>query len=417
MTTSEANTLRINGQRLLDDLYALGQVGQTAEGGVSRPAMSEGDLAGRVWFRERVAQDGFAFRQDGAGNLSAVLACADPDAPTLLIGSHLDTVPNGGRYDGALGVLSGLEVLRTIRNAGIALPFHLEVISFTDEEGSVFALLGSAALAGRLTLDFLRESRGGDERMRDGMARLGITYETILSAARPPESLIGYLEVHPEQGKRLERSGVSIGVVTSIVGIRSLWLGFTGEAAHAGTQPMDERQDALWGASAFVQRARDLVMQHFTPGVMNCGKLTLSPSAFNIVPAQVELALEFRHGTEALLDEMEGALRGLAQAVADEYGLKLAVVVAGRYQPALMDAGLMTQIEQAAERVGVSHTRLISFAGHDAQSTSRVTPSAMFFVPSVNGISHNPHELTHDHDCFNGANVLLHTVLCRAGLT
>jgi N-carbamoyl-L-amino-acid hydrolase len=253
--------------------------------------------------------------------------------------------------------------------------------------------------------------------MQQGMARLGISYDTILNAARDPEKLVGYLEVHPEQGKRLERSKIDVGVVTSIVGIRSLWLGFGGEAAHAGTQPMDERHDALWGASDFVMRARDLVMKRFSPGVMNCGKIGLAPSAFNIVPERVELALEFRHGTDELLDEMEDVLRGLAHEVAAAYGLRLAIVVAGRYEPALMDERLITAIETASAAMGVSHTRLMSFAGHDAQTVSRVTPSAMFFVPSVDGISHNPKEYTHDRDVENGANVLLHAVLGLAQQT
>lgn len=408
---ADTTTLKINAQRLLEDINTLGQIGATPEGGVSRPAMSEADLAGRTWFRDRAAKDRFEFNEDGAGNLSAILKCANPEAKTLLIGSHLDTVPNGGRYDGALGVLSALEVMRTVREAEIELPFHLETISFTDEEGSVFALLGSAAIAGQLTLEYLQESRGGSQQMLEGMARLGLSYDTILAAKRDPEKLVGYLEVHPEQGKRLERGKIDIGVVTSIVGIRSLWLGFAGEAAHAGTQAMDERRDALWGAAAFVLRARDLVMARYSPGVMNCGKLGISPSAFNIVPGSVELALEFRHGTDELLDEMEDVLRALAQDVAAEFGLRLAIVVAGRYEPALMNEGFIRAIETAADTVGVTHTRLMSFAGHDAQTISRAIPSAMFFVPSVDGISHNPKEYTHDRDVENGANVLLHAVL------
>lgn len=408
--------LKINPDRLLNDIQALGTIGATAENGVSRPAMSEVDLAGRAWFQAQAEAEGFTFGQDGVGNLSAVLPASQGDAKTLLIGSHLDTVPNGGRYDGALGVLSALEVLRTIRDAGVTLPFHLEAISFTDEEGSVFALLGSSGLAGQLTLEYLHESRGGEERMREGMARLGLSYDSILGAARNPESLVGYLEVHPEQGKRLEHTKIDIGIVTSIVGIRSLWIGFAGAAAHAGTQPMDERRDALWGASTFVLRARQLVMERFTPGVMNCGKLEVSPSAFNIVPERVELALEFRHGTEDALDEMEDALRKLAHEVAETFELKLAIVQAGRYEPALMEEQFIAAIEAASDEVGLSHIRLMSFAGHDAQSTSKLMPSAMFFVPSVDGISHNPKEYTHDHDVVNGANVLLHTVLKLAGV-
>ena len=291
--------LRINGSRLLKDLEELGRIGGTPDGGVSRPAMSPADVAGREWFRAQAEAAGLDFRRDSAGNLSAVLAAEDPKAPTLLTGSHLDTVPNGGRFDGALGVLAALEAVRTIREAGVSLPVHLEAISFTDEEGEMQDQLGSQALAGTLTAGDLDGPRGGREKLAVGMQRLGITPEGVLAARRDPQELIAFVELHVEQGARLEAAGVDIGVVTSVVGIRSHWLRSVGQAAHAGTTPMDERRDALWGAAAFVGGARELVMKCFSPGVVNCGQIYVRPGAFNIVPAEVHLALELRHGTEA----------------------------------------------------------------------------------------------------------------------
>lgn len=404
--------IRIQAARLLDDLQALARIGATEDGGVSRPAMSEIDLLGRAWFRDRAAQDGFTVQQDGAGNLSAGLRSQRAGAPTLLIGSHLDTVPDGGRYDGALGVLSALEVLRAVRDHHIDLPFHLEAISFTDEEGTILGLFGSLAASGQLTAhDFDQAAaRVGMETLAAGLMRLGITPETALQARRA-DDLLGYVELHIEQGRRLERAGLRIGVVTAIVGIRAFWLHFKGEAAHAGTMPMADRKDALWGAAHFAQRARQVVMEQFTPGVMNCGLAHVSPGAFNIVPDQVRLALEFRHGADADLDHMQTVLLDLAQSVADEYGLTVEAVRAGGHHPAPMDAGLMTAIEAAADALDLSHTRLMSFAGHDAQAMCHIAPSAMLFVPSVAGISHNPREFTRDDDVVNGANVLLHTVL------
>ncbi|MCB9456411.1 MAG: Zn-dependent hydrolase [Anaerolineaceae bacterium] len=407
--------LTINETRFLNDLDALAQIGSTGDGGVSRPALSPQDVAGRDWFRQKVITEGFIFRQDGAGNLSAVLESDNPAAKTLLIGSHLDSVVNGGRFDGALGTLAALETLRTIRDSGRELPFHLEAISFTDEEGTLMGLMGSSALAGTLTQYELEHPRGGREALLVGMARVGINDASVLAAKRDPETTLGYMEVHIEQGTRLEESGTHIGVVTAIVGIRSRWLRINGAAAHAGTMPMDKRRDALWGAAAFVEKARALVMEHYTPGVVNVGRLSLEPGAFNIVPGVAELALEFRHGDAALLDEMEADLTAAAETCARDFGLELTITRLDDKAPAPMDAGLMAAIEGSAESLGLRHTRLMSFAGHDAQSTAQIVPSAMFFVPSVNGVSHNPAEYTIPADCVNGANVLLRAVLAVAG--
>jgi N-carbamoyl-L-amino-acid hydrolase len=403
--------LRINAQRLLDDLEALGEIGRTPQGSVSRPAMSPADVEGRAWFRTRVEAAGLEFRTDGAANLSAVLAADDPVAATLLTGSHLDTVPNGGRYDGALGVLAGLEVLRTVRQAGLSLPVHLEAISFTDEEGELQSLLGSQALAGALTARDLDRPRGGSDKLAAGMRRLGVTRQGMLAARRDPEGLLAFVELHVEQGPRLEAAGIDIGVVTAIVGIRSYWLRFLGQAAHAGTTPMDARADAMWGAAAFVQSARDLVMAHFSPGVVNCGQIQVRPGAFNIVPAEVHLALELRHGSGARLDDMEDALFDLAEELAQAHGLTLERELVAQCIAAPLNEGVMGAIERAASRLSLSHRRLMSFAGHDTQVMSAITPSAMLFVPSVGGTSHNPREFTRPEDVVNGANTLLHTLL------
>lgn len=408
--------LHINASRLLGNLASLAAIGRTPDGGVSRPAFSEADLAGRAWFRRTVEAAGLAFRADGAGNLSAVLPAADPAARTLLAGSHLDSVPNGGRFDGALGVLCALEALQTIREAGLAPPFHLEAISFTDEESTVFGMFGSRALTGQLARSDLESAGQGPESLAVAMARLGLEVEGALSARRDPGTLAGFVEVHIEQGTRLEEQGLQIGVVTAIVGIRQHWLRFEGQAAHAGTTPLDRRADALWGAAAFVERARELVRAQFSPGVVNFGQLRVSPGSFNIVPAEVWLALEFRHGAEETLDRMAAALLALAGDVAREFGLSLSSQPRGGCVAAPLDPLMIEAVEQAATRLGLRHTRLVSFAGHDTQTVSAVAPAVLFFVPSVGGISHNPREFTRDEDVANGANVLLHTLLEICGL-
>lgn len=403
--------LKVNGKRLLTELEQLARIGRTAEGGVSRPAFSAADLEARAWFRRRVQAAGLQFRQDGAGNLSALLPAESEGARTLLVGSHLDSVPNGGRYDGALGVLAALEVLRTVAEAGLPLPVHLEAVSFTDEEGAVLGLLGSQAAAGQLTQEELDRSRGGGEALATGLEKLSLSRSSLLAAGRDPAALLAFVELHIEQGRRLEGSGTDIGVVDSIVGIRSHWLRFRGVAAHAGTMPMAQRQDALWGAAEFVRRAGDRVQNEFHPGVVNCGRISIEPGAFNIVPAEVQLGLEYRHGSNDQLDGMETALLHLAGECAQEFDLGFEAVEAERRAPAPMAESVMTAIEAAADKLALSHSRLMSFAAHDAQAMSSLVPSAMLFVPSVEGISHNPHERSADRDVINGADTLLHTLL------
>lgn len=401
----------INPQRFQALMAQQAAIGGTSQGGLNRPTSSDEELRIRQWFAERAQLAGLEFSADGAGNQSAVLRCPIPDAKTLLIGSHLDSVPNGGRFDGALGVIVGLEVAFALKEAETPLPFHLEIINFTDEEGTLRGLLGSAAMTGRLTADDLANVRGGADALQAGLARLGLTAESVLSAKRDFSDVMGYLEVHIEQGTRLERAGLDIGVVTGIVGVRSYWLTFTGEAAHAGTMPMADRHDALWGAAQVVGQARELVMRDFHPGVVNFGAIQAEPAAFNIVPAKVRMALEFRHGDATILDEMQTSLFTLIHQSAEHYGLGITIDSAGLVPPAPMAEPMVTLIEQAAIRCNLTHTPLMSFAGHDAQSLAGVTPSVMFFVPSVKGISHNPAEYTSPEDCLNAAEVMLQAVL------
>ena len=406
--------IHINEDRLLSDLRDLAQIGATEEGGVHRPALSEADLAGREWFRQNIRKAGLELREDGAGNISAILRSVEPTAQTILIGSHLDTVPNGGRFDGALGVLAALEVLRTLTDSHRSLPCHLEAISFTDEEGNLVPLMGSSAITGRLTRETFMQPRGSIDELNEAMKRAEITIESCLAAQRDLEEILAYLEVHIEQGSRLENASLNVGVVTSIVGIRSFWLEFVGEAAHAGTKAVRERKDALLGAAEFATSARNLVLEKYVPGVVNCGILELNPGAFNIVPALVKLSLEFRHGTVDFLDAMEADFLELAEQCTSKYGLELNLTPVAGIEPAPMHPGVHAAIEGAAEALGLSHTKLMSYAGHDPQSFAHYIPTGMFFVPCLDGISHNPAEFTADEDCVNAANVLLHSALLIA---
>jgi N-carbamoyl-L-amino-acid hydrolase len=409
--TNPWRDLRINAQRMLTAFNELAQIGATEDGGVNRPTFSETHLAARRWFREQIENAGLEFRTDGTGNHSAVLHGKEPDAPTLLLGSHLDSVPNGGRFDGALGVMAALEVLRTIRDAGLDLKVNLEAIDFTDEEGTLVGLLGSAALAGCLQPEALQNPRGGREALLEGMKRAGLSDESILSAARSKESLAGYLELHIEQGKYLERTGTDIGIVSAIVGIWSYRLSFIGRADHAGTTTMVDRLDASLGASEFTLAARDTVLNDFRDCVVNIGDMRFSPGAFNIVPAQVDVALEFRSADDEKFKRLDSLLLAHAQEAAKRFGLTLNVEPLGRHSPSLMDIQVQDTFASACEDLGLTRMTLSSGAGHDGQSFGGICPVGMIFVPSRDGASHSAREFTEWQDCVDGANVLLQTVL------
>jgi N-carbamoyl-L-amino-acid hydrolase len=405
-------TLFINPDRLLSDFNALSQIGSTGDGGVNRPALSPAHLEARRWLLRRAAEAGLATHIDGAGNHSAILQSSSPR--TLLLGSHLDSVPNGGRYDGALGVLAALEVLRTVKEAGLTLPVQLEAIDFTDEEGTLVGLLGSNAAAGTLTAAALAKPRGGRAALEEGLARAGLTDQSLLAAQRDPAALAGYLELHIEQGPRLIRSALAIGVVSGIVGIRSFRLTFRGQANHAGTTPMNARADAALGASALVLTAREMVLRDFAECVVNVGQMRFEPGAFNIIPGVAELALEFRAPELKQLNELEKSLLGLAELVARQYNLSLSSERLNECAPAPMSQRAQAAIATAAESLALSHTALHSGAGHDAQSLAPLTEAGMIFIPSRDGLSHSPQEFSEWDDCVNGANVLLRAALTLA---
>jgi beta-ureidopropionase / N-carbamoyl-L-amino-acid hydrolase len=413
--------LRVNSERMLSSFNQLAAIGATEQDGVHRPALSEAHLAARKWFREEVERAGLEFHVDGAGNHSAVFVSDGRVAPpksggvyrdqTLLIGSHLDSVPNGGRFDGALGVVAALEVLKTIKENGIKPKVQLEAIDFTDEEGTLVGLLGSAALTGHLHPELLQNPRGGRENLVEGMKRAGLSDESMLSAVRPKESIVGYLELHIEQGKRLERADINIGVVSAIVGISSYRLSFIGRADHAGSTTMRDRLDASLGSSAFTLAAHELVMKEFPNCVVNIGDMKFTPGAFNIVPAQVDVSLEFRSADESEFDRLDASLLALAREQAARFGLELKADFRGRHDPTPMSNSVQQAFVDSCDALELTHQSLVSGAGHDGQSFAGVCPMGMIFVPSVNGTSHSPHEFTMWSDCVNGANVLLQAAL------
>jgi hydantoinase/carbamoylase family amidase len=404
----------IDAGRFRADFDALAEIGRTVQGGVHRPTFSDAHLAARAWFLDRAAAAGLETRVDAAGNHSATLRSPAPEAPTLLLGSHLDTVPNGGRFDGALGVVAALEVLRATQDAQLVLPCSLEAIDFTDEEGTLVGLLGSRALAGGLTPDMLQAPRGGRPALLAGLARAGLTEAQLADARRDPGTIAAYLELHIEQGPILERQRVDIGIVTAIVGSRSFKLTFKGTAGHAGTTPMDARDDAGLAAARFVVGVHDTVAWDFPNCVATVGRVTLEPGAFNVIAGEAHVALEFRSAEPSQLDALEDALLFRARE-AETLG-RVEIEPVGRWEPVPLDSTIRSAIARVSDALGLSTIELPSGAGHDAQALAHVTPSGMIFVPSAEGLSHQASEQTAWDDCLNGAEVLLGATLELAGV-
>jgi N-carbamoyl-L-amino-acid hydrolase len=307
--------------------------------------------------------------------------------------------------------VAALHVLLACKEASTDLPFALEAIDFTDEEGTLLGLLGSEAIVGTLTAESLQSPRGGREALVAGLKRAGLQEDRLRNARRDPRSLAGYLELHIEQGPRLEREGVKIGVVTRIVGSRSFRIVLRGLGGHAGTMPMDARRDAAVAAARFILSVREIVVHDFPNGVITVGDVRLEPGAFNVVPGLARLALEFRSQDEDELDAIESAVLARARVEAEAHGIGLEVTPVARWQPTGLDPNVCDAIERAAGALGLTTKRLPSGAGHDAQSLAPMTPTGMIFVPSVAGVSHDPREYTAWEDVVNGANVLLGTVV------
>ena len=414
--TVRAPSLRVEEERFFANFQALASIGATPDGGVHRPAFSDAHLAARRWFLDTAARAGLETHVDGAGNHSVRLCCGPPGAPVLLLGSHLDSVPHGGRFDGALGVTAALEVVQTVKDHGLSLNTHLEAIDFTDEEGRYANLVGSLAVTGQLERAHLRAPRGGRQAFFDALQRAGLTEESLFAARRDPETLAGYLELHIEQGSRLAAAGHQIGVVTAIVGIRSFTIRFLGRADHAGTTPMDQRRDAAQGAAAFTLAVRELMLNRFLDCVATVGNMSFEPGVFNVVPQAASVSLEFRASAEEVLGQVEAALLNEAQGIATRLHLGLEVEHLDSTPPARMDAKAQAAIAAACRSLGLQSASMPSGAGHDGQALATICPVGMIFVPSVDGRSHSAREFTAWQDCVNGANVLLQAVLTLAGL-
>lgn len=398
-----ASNLRINGPRLVANLMELAAIGATPEGGCRRLALTEEDRLGRDWLVARMRGLGLDVRVDAVGNIVGILK-GQQDGPAVILGSHIDTVGTGGRYDGALGVIAGLELLATLRDLGLQPKRDMAVIAFTNEEGARFHpdMLGSVVWAGAMSADEVyaeRDAEGfvlGEELAKIGYR--GAEKPGFLSAA-------AYLELHIEQGPVLEREGFGIGAVTGVQAITWLELTFTGQPNHGGTTPMAYRKDAGL-AAARVNLFAQAVTQRIAGQLANMGVIRVEPGNVNVVPETVICTLDLRNPDDALLDKAEAEIRAFALETAAQAGVGVAIRDLARFPAQPFDERLIARVEKAAAAQGHSVRRIVSGAGHDAQMMARLCPTAMIFVPSIGGLSHNPKEFSTEADIIAGANVL-----------
>jgi N-carbamoyl-L-amino-acid hydrolase len=405
---TEAPELRVRGERLISDLDTLARIGATTTGGVTRPAYSDDDLAARAVVREMMHAVGLDVRVDAGGNSVGTRAGRRADLPPLVIGSHTDTVPDGGRYDGALGVLAAIEVARLLNERNLMLRHPLEVVDFQNEEGG---LIGSKIVAGRFSADALGLAATSGHTIGDGIKRLGGHVARLGEARRLPGSIAAYVELHIEQGRVLERAQTDIGIVEGIVGIHYWEVTFDGVASHAGTTPMADRHDALLAAARFVDAVHGVVTARSGTHVGTVGRLAVFPGGANVIPGRVVLTLELRDLGVATIAALFRDVETEGQRIAEQTGTTFAARPTLTSDPSPTDALVRRAIAEAADAVGLRCHSMPSGAGHDAQNMMALGPAGMIFVPSVNGISHSPAERTEDRDVVNGANVLLGALL------
>ena len=400
---------RIDAERLLSRLGQLAQIGAIDGGGCCRLALTDEDKAGRdlvvSWMREL----GLDVSIDRIGNAFGLRAGKDPLAP-VMTGSHIDTVRTGGRYDGNLGVLAGLEVVATLNAAGVVTRRPLVVAFFTNEEGARFApdMLGSLVYAGGLAMEEALAAVAIDGKVLGAeLQRIGYAGAAPLPACRPH----AFVELHIEQGPVLDAEGVTIGAVEDLQGISWQEIAITGQSNHAGTTPMRLRHDAGYCAAAITGFLRQLARDMGGAQVCTVGRIELVPNLINVIAARATLTVDLRNTDESLLKEAEERLHTFLAALGRDEGVTIRTKRLARFEPVTFDPAVIGCIEGVTSRLGLSQRRMTSGAGHDAQMLARVCPAAMIFVPSVKGISHNAAEYTAPADLVAGADVLLHTLL------
>ncbi len=408
-----ATNLKIDGDRLWQSLMAMAKIGATEKGGNCRLALSDLDREGRALFIGWAKAAGCTIGVDQMGNVFARRAGRNDSLPPVMTGSHLDTQPTGGRFDGVYGVLAGLEVVRSLNDAGFETEAPIEVVVWTNEEGSRFPppMIGSGVFAGVFDLEYgLNRPDLEGKTIGQELARIGYAGDRACGG-RPVRA---YFEAHIEQGPILEAENKMVGVVTGAQGQRWYEVTVTGQEAHAGPTPMKRRRDALVGAARMIDAVNRIGHDHAPYACATVGFAQVSPNSRNTIPGKVFFTVDFRHPEDATLTKMDRALRDACQSVADTIGLAVEVKEFWYFPPTPFDTACVTAVREAAASAGHPHMDIISGAGHDAVYMARVAPTAMVFVPCENGISHNEVENARPEDLAAGCNVLLDAIVARA---
>ncbi|PZQ70835.1 MAG: Zn-dependent hydrolase [Variovorax paradoxus] len=405
---------RIDADRLWASLMTLARIGATEKGGVCRLALTDIDREGRALVTGWAREAGMSVQVDAIGNVFMRRSGRSDRLPPIVTGSHLDTQPTGGKFDGNYGVLAGLELVRTLNDYGIVTEAPIEIVCWTNEEGSRFVpvMMGSGVFAGAIALDTAHDARDAQGlSVRDELRRIG-----FLGEQTPGDRPMGrYFEAHIEQGPVLEAEGLVIGAVTGTMGVRWFDCTVTGMEAHAGPTPMPMRRDAMQVAAALMQEVVAIARRHPPNGRGTVGWVEVHPNSRNVVPGQVRFSIDLRNDSDAALESMATDMRAATEAASARSGLPVRLDPTSSYPAQPFDAGCIDAVARAAEALGHPHRRMISGAGHDAVYTARRAPTGMIFIPCKDGISHNEAEDAQPEHVAAGADVLLHVVLAAAG--
>lgn len=400
--------LSIDSRRLRDLLQGVNRFGINPQtGGFNRIGYSDADIAVRDWFQEQMRADGFAVRRDGVANIFGRFG---PEAgPCVMIGSHLDTVPEGGAFDGSLGVCVGLECLRSIRDAGLQPELAIEVVATAEEEGRFGGMLGSQSIAGVVTPEWIGRARDADGvRLVDAMAAQGLDARDALNTAWRPDCIRAFLEIHIEQGPVLQSRKIPVGIAHSVAGVRNLHVRFLGKANHSGTTPMNLRADAFAGLAAVGSAIPEIIATHGGENTrVTIGKVDLHPNFIHTVPGRADFVINLRDADAGILDAVDLALRDRIETAAEAMHLQHRITEQSRIAPVKLDAALAAMLHEEARNLGLESLSMPSGAGHDAQTMQSVCPAALVFIPSRDGVSHSPEEWSDWDDIEKGANLML----------